>query len=111
MGEKDSVMWAAFKAFDTDNSGFISREDLKKVLDRADVQDVWSEKVCSDVSNDIIKELDSNGDGKVSFEDWKALMSSCWEADAVPTGDEENRLLLRSNHVDGAGILNLRPYD
>lgn len=54
----------AFEMFDKDNSGTISAEEIKNVLGlgkQIESEEVW---------NDIIKEVDVNGDGEVSFEEF-----------------------------------------
>jgi len=84
---QDDVIWAAFKTFDRDNSGFIERRDLKGILDDADMQDAWSADVCKEVAQDIISMVDKDGDGKISFEDWKKLMRSCWDKKRSPIDD------------------------
>lgn len=61
---KKEVLWAAFRRFDTDGSGHIDREELKKVLQDDCVQRV-------DV---VLKEVDLNGDGKISFEEFCEMM-------------------------------------
>lgn len=55
----------AFKTFDTDQSGTIERHELGMLLKRlTDAFDV--EEPSDDDINDILKELDANGDGKIS---------------------------------------------
>eukprot|EP00408_Alexandrium_pacificum_P050927 CAMPEP_0171265126 /NCGR_PEP_ID=MMETSP0790-20130122/57961_1 /TAXON_ID=2925 /ORGANISM="Alexandrium catenella, Strain OF101" /LENGTH=471 /DNA_ID=CAMNT_0011733779 /DNA_START=60 /DNA_END=1475 /DNA_ORIENTATION=+ len=61
---KREVLWAAFRVFDTDGSGQIDREELKIVLQEECVQRV-------DV---ILKEVDLNGDGKISFDEFCEMM-------------------------------------
>jgi len=76
---QDDVMWAAFKAFDRDNSGYVHKEDLQSMLASADMHDSWTPEICEQVGNEIIQKFDKDGDGQISFEDWKHLMSACWE--------------------------------
>lgn len=55
----------AFKSFDTDQSGTIERHELGMLLKRlTDAFDV--EEPSDDDINEILKELDANGDGKIS---------------------------------------------
>merc|ERR1719181_1586307 len=72
--DQDSVLWAAFKAFDKSNTGYIEQEDLKKLLDTADVKDEWSEDVCREAADEIIAQFDKDGDKRICFEDWQKLM-------------------------------------
>ncbi len=54
--------------FDKDNSGSISAEEIKSVLGVG--KKVGSESVWED----IIKEVDVNGDGEVSFDEFQIMM-------------------------------------
>ena len=58
---------AAFKAFDLDNSGTISADELKTVLGRFHSYDdsIWQE---------IIKEVDTNGDGVIDLREFTEMM-------------------------------------
>lgn len=63
----------AFKTFDTDQSGTIERHELGMLLKRlTDAFDV--EEPSEDDINDILKELDANGDGKISQGEFQALV-------------------------------------
>jgi len=56
---------AAFKMFDKDGSGTISKDEIKEALGGLD------EKIVED----IIKEVDSNNDGEISFAEFEQMMS------------------------------------
>ena len=60
-------MKAAFKVYDKDNSGSISTDEIKEVLGvGANIsEEVWKQ---------IVNEIDANGDGEVSFEEFKEMM-------------------------------------
>lgn len=75
---QDDVTWAAFKAFDVDNSGYVEVKDIQEILDIADVRDAFSADVCKQVAEEILSQFDQDKDKKISFEDWKALMQQCW---------------------------------
>merc|ERR1719330_14301 len=79
MQSQDEVIWAAFMTFDTNCSGFIERQELGQILDKADVKDVWTAEVCQDVSQKIIERFDKDGDDRLNFEDWKSIMQECWD--------------------------------
>jgi len=79
---QDDMIWAAFKTFDLDNSGFVTIDNLKTILDSADMKDVWSSTVCTEVGKEIVDKFDADGDGKISFEDWRGIMTSCWSKNA-----------------------------
>lgn len=58
----------AFEAFDQDGNGFITVEELKKVLDE-------KSQVSDDAWTQIIREVDANGDGKISLKEFKDMMT------------------------------------
>lgn len=67
----DTRLTAAFKAFDKDRDGFIDASNIKAVLHgfgtvKDDIDDY--------VNNKIIAEFDTDGDGKISFDDFKEMM-------------------------------------
>lgn len=59
----------AFDLFDQDGSGYISKEELKNVLGRGQ-----SKEVPDNVWSSIIKEIDSNSDGEISFDEFYEVM-------------------------------------
>jgi calcium-dependent protein kinase len=98
-GTREDVMWAAFKTFDTDNSGFVSVENLKTILDSADVQDVWTADCCAQVGAEVVTKFDNDGDGKISFEEWQGVMSKCYEStrSEADSGVRPYAMLLKMN--------------
>lgn len=60
---------AAFKIFDKDNSGYINAEEIRNVLGKGkNIDDnVWEE---------LINDVDINGDGEISFKEFKKMMQS-----------------------------------
>ncbi|KAK6792153.1 hypothetical protein RDI58_011234 [Solanum bulbocastanum] len=60
----------AFKVFDLNGDGFISCEELQKVLSRLGL---WDEKEGSDCKN-MIHMYDTNLDGVLDFEEFKSMM-------------------------------------
>lgn len=58
---------AAFNLFDRDGGGSISAHEIKEVLG-------VGKQIDEKVWNDIIKEVDSNGDGEISFLEFKIMM-------------------------------------
>jgi len=58
---------SAFKAFDTDQSGKISADELKNILGGEGIvkESVWQE---------LINEADQDGDGEIDMEEFKAMM-------------------------------------
>ena len=58
---------AAFKMFDKDGSGIISAEEIKEVLG-------FGNDLTSETVDKIVKEVDQNGDGDISFEEFVSMM-------------------------------------
>ena len=59
---------SAFKAFDKDNSGMISIDELKVVLNAAGATDeVWRQ---------LIKDADQDGNGEIDLEEFTTMMMS-----------------------------------
>ena len=63
----DEKLQSAFKMFDKDGSGFISAEEIKEILG-------FGKTLGEEGVNDIIKQVDANGDGQISFEEFAAMM-------------------------------------
>jgi calcium-dependent protein kinase len=57
----------AFSMFDKDGSGFISADEVKSVLG-------VGKNVDEKLWLDIVKEVDANGDGEISFSEFKIMM-------------------------------------
>eukprot|EP00923_Selenidium_pygospionis_P001745 GHVN01002540.1.p2 GENE.GHVN01002540.1~~GHVN01002540.1.p2 ORF type:complete len:153 (+),score=22.74 GHVN01002540.1:116-574(+) len=58
-----------FETFDTDNSGFITPDDLKKLIAEAG----FSDQVTDEEINELVARVDTTGDGKISFEEFLAV--------------------------------------
>eukprot|EP00117_Sycon_ciliatum_P036058 scpid83368/ scgid27208/ Calcium-dependent protein kinase 4 len=58
---------AAFKMFDKDNSGSISADEIKEVLG-------FGKSLSEEQINNIISEVDENGDAEISFEEFSRMM-------------------------------------
>jgi len=62
----------AFDFFDKDKSGSISPEEIKEILFiNPDPNNPLKE---NEILNEIVKEIDTNGDGLISYEEFKCLM-------------------------------------
>lgn len=60
----------AFAVFDTDGSGSIDRKELKRLMKKLG-------QALSEAELDaMMSEVDENGDGEISFEEFKALMQN-----------------------------------
>jgi calcium-dependent protein kinase len=62
---KKEVLWAAFRKFDVDESGSITLDEIKKVLQDENVERL----------NALFQEGDTNQDGKITFEEFCNMMS------------------------------------
>jgi len=71
MNEKNLLnnnkLQTAFKMFDKDGGGSISIEEIKQVLS-------FGQNLEEDVINQIIKQVDANGDGEISYDEFAAMM-------------------------------------
>lgn len=63
---------AAFKMFDKDKDGYIDADNLTEVM--ASFGDSSKEEMDDYINNKIIREFDADGDGVISYEDFKAMM-------------------------------------
>ena len=59
----------AFHYFDKDHSGFLSPDEIKEILGLN-----YDNDECNKLVNDIIKDVDINGDGQISYEEFKTMM-------------------------------------
>lgn len=53
--------------FDKDGSGFISNQEIKEILG-------FGKAISEEAVNEIIKQVDENGDGQISFEEFSSMM-------------------------------------
>ena len=71
MNEKNLLsnnkLQTAFKMFDKDGGGSISTDEIKQVL-------AFGQNLDEKVIADIIKQVDANGDGEISFEEFAEMM-------------------------------------
>ncbi|XP_053132495.1 parvalbumin beta-like [Hemicordylus capensis] len=67
----DEKIRKAFGIFDKNKDGFIDRNELKKFLKTfsSDARDLTDEE-----TEAFLKECDTNGDGKIDFDEFKALV-------------------------------------
>jgi calcium-dependent protein kinase len=69
----DNNLKKAFGLFDKDNSGLISADEIREVLGLTDNADMNSK------INEIIDQVDENGDGEISLEEFKFMMQKIAE--------------------------------
>jgi calcium-dependent protein kinase len=58
----------AFQAFDKDGSGKINIDEIMQIFNNKDIND-------KSVFEKIVKEADENGDGEISYEEFRDLMT------------------------------------
>ena len=61
-----------FKAFDSDNSGKISLDEITAIFNSGDKENIDKEEL--EAFKKIIRDADENGDGEISFKEFKDLM-------------------------------------
>merc|ERR1740121_3398071 len=66
---QEQTLWAAFRDFDKNGDGRISREELEKVLLKTDASDQSRREIM-----EVLKNNDSDGDGMISFDEFAAMM-------------------------------------
>lgn len=65
--ERDEHLYKAFQHFDKDNSGFITRDELKSAMKEYGM--------CDEATiEDIIAEVDSDNDGRINYDEFCAMM-------------------------------------
>lgn len=67
--ERDEHLYKAFKYFDTDNSGYITMDELEKAMTEYGMGDEGSIK-------EIISEVDTDHDGKINYDEFCTMMRS-----------------------------------
>ncbi|XP_075090328.1 calcium-dependent protein kinase-like isoform X1 [Nicotiana tabacum] len=67
--ERDDHLFKAFQYFDTDHSGFITKDELESAMKEYGMGDEATIK-------DIIAEVDTDHDGRINYEEFCAMMRS-----------------------------------
>lgn len=65
--EEDELL-ECFRAFDKNNDGFISRQELEEVMSRL------GENLSPQEISDMMNEADTNKDGQIDFKEFKKLI-------------------------------------
>jgi calcium-dependent protein kinase len=68
---REDRLWAAFRVFDIDGNGQISKEELHQILNGGGYADAT---VARDLEK-LIEECDVDGDGQISFDEFVKMMS------------------------------------
>ena len=72
------VAKAAFDAVDSDHSGFIDEPELKTVMCSV-ANDIGMDQPSDSDVRDVLRELDTNRDGRISLEEFKVLIRQVLE--------------------------------
>ena len=59
-----------FKAFDLNGDGFLSKDEIKEAMQK------MGESADDDRVNEMLAEVDTNGDGKVDYEEFARYVAS-----------------------------------
>merc|ERR1719453_2550854 len=65
----EDVCWQAFRIFDRDGNGRISKDEISLVLNDGGVQSAAAKDMA-----EIMKEIDKNGDGEIDFQEFMGMM-------------------------------------
>jgi len=68
---REDICWQAFKTFDRDRNGMITMQELRLVLAHEDLKGVLD-----DETREALRAIDTNGDGKVDFDEFMRMMAS-----------------------------------
>lgn len=74
----EEKMWNLFKYFDVNNTGFITKEDLKEATSRE------GRRLKNEELEAMISEIDQSKNGTINFEDFKKMMVDDIEKAPVP---------------------------
>lgn len=70
---RDDYLKTAFDMFDKDGSGKISVDELKQILQGEDMTNMVEPATLEQ----YLKEVDSNGDGELDFQEFQEMMAKC----------------------------------
>ncbi len=73
-GGEESILAEAFKVFDRDGSGYIDRDEMQDIFKRLETNSFRT--LTPSQVDDMLKEADTNGDGKISYEEFVKIMVS-----------------------------------
>ncbi|XP_069114939.1 calmodulin-like [Argopecten irradians] len=68
--DSEEELKVAFRAFDKDGNGFISKDELRHVMTNL------GERLTEEQADEMIREADIDGDGQVNYEEFLSMMMS-----------------------------------
>eukprot|EP00929_Paragymnodinium_shiwhaense_P073254 TRINITY_DN3728_c0_g2_i1.p1 TRINITY_DN3728_c0_g2~~TRINITY_DN3728_c0_g2_i1.p1 ORF type:complete len:594 (+),score=123.88 TRINITY_DN3728_c0_g2_i1:110-1891(+) len=76
---EEDACWAAFRVFDRDGDGKITLSELKQVLlhDKASTDHPLECTLGAKALEELIRQVDSDGDGQIDFQEFLAMMRAC----------------------------------
>ena len=66
--ELETIVKKAFELYDADNSGFLEKDEIKKLLNDA-CSELGAPPITDAQLDEVIKTVDDNDDGKFSFDE------------------------------------------
>jgi len=69
---QEDVCWSAFRIFDKNGDGKISKKEIEAVLGAGDVEAAMGAQAVAD----LLKEVDKDGDGEIDFEEFMGMMKA-----------------------------------
>mmetsp|Transcript_6533 Transcript_6533/g.15987 ORF Transcript_6533/g.15987 Transcript_6533/m.15987 type:complete len:514 (+) Transcript_6533:81-1622(+) len=69
---QEDMCWAAFRVFDKNGDGKITKDEISAVLSSGSIEDAMGKEAVENMMN----EVDTNGDGEIDFEEFMAMMRS-----------------------------------
>jgi Ca2+-binding EF-hand superfamily protein len=71
--EIEEIVKKAFEIYDTDKSGFLERDEIKKLLDDA-CGELGADEITESQLDAVIQTVDANNDGKFSFDELNQII-------------------------------------
>jgi len=69
---QEDVCWSAFRIFDKNGDGKISKTEIEAVLGAGDVEAAMGAQAVAD----LLKEVDKDGDGEIDFQEFMGMMKA-----------------------------------
>mmetsp|Transcript_3047 Transcript_3047/g.7287 ORF Transcript_3047/g.7287 Transcript_3047/m.7287 type:complete len:552 (-) Transcript_3047:150-1805(-) len=82
---QEDACWSAFKVFDLDNNGTIEKSELRQLLGRQNGP-ATAFHLDEDAIDELIASADTNGDGKVDFDEFMQMMTNAAEHTTIRKG-------------------------